>query len=785
MNFTCLLNQAVTLSVFDVNPWLFAVVAVIALAMGVVLLTVRPTITYVDTEGDTVIHTEKHPLFKKVKLHGSAKSGKKLIGWSKVLGKSAPIDKSSVCVIRSMTLYTIWEDVETNSAVSIEFNYMDADEDAVVKKEFFVLNTKLPDEQIDGVEIDGWGFAPDEAPILTKEDVEATFVINLYPIFEESPVSQAGVPTNSEAIVDLLFTDSVANKNIYKESHYLKLSLPEENEKYDNFLGWGFKKDGEIILDKSGAESIFTIQLFSRGVLPVEEVAEEVAEEANEEVPVEVIEEVAEEETEKTAEEAIEEVVEIVEEPIPAAEEVVEEVPAQVIEEVVPEEVPAQVIEEVEEEVPVEVIEEVAEEEAPAQVIEEVAEEEAPVEVIEEVVEEAPAEVVEEVVEEAAPEVVEEAPAEVVEVSGEATTVVVPTYFDKDGNKLDIKLSRSITANIIQSDDTVKSYYNELKNYILSFKGVKSRISWKFDSYNRGRDQLFKMKLRGKTICLYCNLDPNDFDKSKFHHEAIDAKIFADVPMLVKVKSGLGLRKAKELVDIVMAKFEIETNPKAKEVDYISMYPYEENAPLIERGLIKLLIPDDAIVVKSTKPVEEVTEEEALVAEAPAEEVVEAAPEVVEEVIEEAPAEVIEEVVEEPVPEVIEEVEEVIEEVYEEHEVIVEEISAEDAGQIAEEQNIDVHVEEGVEYISAKDNKKSIVNVDTLSGAFEAHDIVNLAAMKEKGLVDKRAKTVKVLARGTLNKPLIVKAGDFSKTAVEMILLTGGNAVHVTYKVKK
>ncbi len=702
MNFTCLLNQAVTLSIFDINPWLLVVVAVIALAMGIVLLTARPSITYVDTEGDTVIHTEKHPLFKRVKLHGSAKSGKKLIGWSKVLGKSKPIDKSVICLVRSTTLYTIWEDVEANSAVSIEFNYMDSDEDVAVKKEFFVLNTRLPDEQIDGVEIDGWGFAPDEAPILTKEDVEATFVINLYPIFEESPVSQAGVPTNNKAIVDLLFTDSVANKNIYKESHYLKLSLPEENEQYDNFLGWGFKKDGEIILDKSGADSIFTIQLFSRGVLPVEEAAEEVVEE----VPVEVIEEVAEEE------------------------------------------------------VPVEVIEEVVEEAAP------------------EVVEEAPAEVV---------EVPVESEPEVVEVSGEATTVVVPTYFDKDGNKLDIKLSRSITANIIQSDDTVKGYYNELKNYILSFKGVKSRISWKFDSYNRGRDQLFKMKLRGKTICLYCNLDPNDFDKSKYHHEAIDAKIFADVPMLVKVKSGLGLRKAKELVDIVMAKFEIETNPKAKEVDYISMYPYEENAPLIERGLIKLLIPDDAIIVKSTKPVEEVTEEEALVAEAPAEEVVEAAPEVIEEAYEEPAPEVIEEAYEEPAPEVIEEpeVEEVIEEVYEEHEVIVEEISAEDADQIAEEQHIDVHVEEGVEYISAKDNKKSIVNVDTLSNTFEAHDIVNLASMKEKGLIDKRAKTVKVLARGTLNKPLIVKAGDFSKTAVEMILLTGGNAVHVTYKVKK
>ena len=752
--FTCLLNQAVTLSIFDVNPWVYAAVAVVALALGIVILTVRPTITYVDTEGDTVIHTEKHPLLKKVKLHGSAKSGKKLIGWSKVLGKSKPIEKTTVRLSRSITLYTIWEDVETNSAVSIEFNYMDSDEDVVVKKEIFVLNTKLPDEQIDGVEIDGWGFAPDEAPILTKDDVEAAFVINLYPIFEESPVSQAGVPTNNEAIVDILFTDSVANKNIYKESHYLKLSLPAENEQYDNFLGWGFKKDGEIILDKSGAESIFTIQLFSRGVIEDAPKAEEAVVIEEPVVAEEVIEEAAEEVVEEVTEEVVEEVVE------EAAEEVIEEV-----------------VEEVVEEAAEEVIEEVAEE-----VVEEVIEEPAP-----EVAPEVAEEVIEEVVEEAPVEVAEEPAQEIYEVAGEATTVVVPTYFDKDGNKLDIKLSRSITANIIQSDDTVKGYYNELKNYILSYKGVKSRISWKFDSYNRGRDQLFKMKLRGKTICLYCNLDPNEFDKSKYHHEAIDAKIFADVPMLVKIKSGLGLRKAKELVDIVMAKFAIETNPKAKEVDYIAMYPYEENAPLIERGLIKLLIPDDAIIVKSTKPIEEVTEEEALVAEAPAEEVIEEvieepAPEVIEEVAEEVAEEVIEEVVEEAPVEVAEEV---IEEVYEEHEVIVEEISAEDAGQIAEEQHIDVHVEEGVEYISAKDTKKSIVNVDTLSEAFEAHDVVNLASMKEKKLIDKRAKTVKVLARGTLNKPLIVKAGDFSKTAVEMILLTGGNAVQVTYKVKK
>ena len=746
--FTGLLNQAVTLSIFDVNPWLLGVFAVIALAIGIVLFAVRPTITYVDTEGDYEIHREKHPIFKKIKLHGACKNGKKLVGWSTVLGKSNAINKSTLRLTRSVTLYTIWEDVDYNSAVSIEFNYMDADDDVAIKKEIFVLNTKLPDEQDDGAEIEGWSFDPEEAPILTKDEVEAVFVVNLYPIFEESPVSEAGVKVNDKAVVDILFTDGTSAKNIYKESHYLSLSLPKKYEEYDNFLGWGFTKEGDIILDKTDAESVFTIQLFSKAALVEEKPAEEVVEEVIEEAPAEEV-----------------------------VEEVVEEAPAEEIVEEVVEEAPAE-----------EVVEEVIEEAPAEEVVEEVVEEAPAEEVVEEVIEEAPAE---EVVE----EVVEEAPAEqnVVEVPAEVEAVIVPTYFDNEGNKIDIKYSRSITANIIQSEDTVKSYYSELKNHILSYKGVKSRISWKFDSYNRGRDQLFKIKLRGKTICLYCNLNPDDFDKSKYHHEAIDAKIFADVPMLVKIKSGLGLRKAKELVDIEMAGLGIEKNPKAKEVDYVSEYPFEENEPLIERGLIKILVSDADVVKKSTKPVvEEVVEEapaevvEEVIEEAPvevAEEVVEEAPaEVVEEVVEEAPAEVVEEVVEEAPAEVAEEV--VEEEVYEEHVVIVEEVSAEDADQIAEEQHIDIHVEEGVEYISAKDTKKAIVNVDTLSEAYGAHEIASLASMKAKGLIDKRAKTVKVLARGSLNKPLIVKAGDFSKTAVEMILLTGGNAVHVTYKIK-
>ena len=78
----------------------------------------------------------------------------------------------------------------------------------------------------------------------------------------------------------------------------------------------------------------------------------------------------------------------------------------------------------------------------------------------------------------------------------ESKKVVAPKYLDDNGNRIDVKLSRSITSDIIQSEETVKSYYSELKNHILSYNGIKSRISWKFDTYNKGSDTLFKIKLR-------------------------------------------------------------------------------------------------------------------------------------------------------------------------------------------------------------------------------------------------------------------------------------------------
>ena len=69
---------------------------------------------------------------------------------------------------------------------------------------------------------------------------------------------------------------------------------------------------------------------------------------------------------------------------------------------------------------------------------------------------------------------------------------------------------------------------------------------------------------------------------------------------------------------------------------------------------------------------------------------------------------------------------------------------------------------------------RAIVNLDTINNSFAAGETIDLAALKAKGLVPAKAKRVKILAHGKLDKALNVEADSFSVQAVKMITLTGG-----------
>lgn len=68
----------------------------------------------------------------------------------------------------------------------------------------------------------------------------------------------------------------------------------------------------------------------------------------------------------------------------------------------------------------------------------------------------------------------------------------------------------------------------------------------------------------------------------------------------------------------------------------------------------------------------------------------------------------------------------------------------------------------------------AVVNVSDLN-SFEAGSVVDLQALKQKGLVKKEYEGVKVLGNGEVKVALTVKAKKFSETAKQKISAAGGS----------
>jgi large subunit ribosomal protein L15 len=66
------------------------------------------------------------------------------------------------------------------------------------------------------------------------------------------------------------------------------------------------------------------------------------------------------------------------------------------------------------------------------------------------------------------------------------------------------------------------------------------------------------------------------------------------------------------------------------------------------------------------------------------------------------------------------------------------------------------------------------VNLQDLERRFDAGDAVTLEALQAKGLGTRKGVPVKILAKGTISKPLTVHAHGFSAAAREAIEAAGG-----------
>ncbi len=169
-----------------------------------------------------------------------------------------------------------------------------------------------------------------------------------------------------------------------------------------------------------------------------------------------------------------------------------------------------------------------------------------------------------------------------------------------------IKYNKSHTAKLIQSADGVKNYYSQIKNELMSYKGVRSRISWKYESFSVGRATVAKLAVRGKNLSLFLALDPKNYVDTKYIiDDKSEVAAYEKTPLLYRIKNDRRLNYSKELIAAVMSGR--EKTEDYKETDYAKEYPYEKIEPLIERGLVKVLTEEDAQSGDVFKPRDMVT----------------------------------------------------------------------------------------------------------------------------------------------------------------------------------
>ena len=278
----------------------------------------------------------------------------------------------------------------------------------------------------------------------------------------------------------------------------------------------------------------------------------------------------------------------------------------------------------------------------------------------------------------------------------------------------------SFRAKLIQSPQELQARYGEFTDDAKAYSKVKLSVSWKQVRIYAGRHTLALALFKGRKICIAFALNPADYAGSKYGGiDVSEVKRFEKTPYLIKLTSARKTRYAKELFAAVAEKYGLEKGIVKRSDFYL---PYRTTEELVKVNLVKVLssgeITENTEVVKADIS-----------------------------------------------------------------DMIRDKITLAEAG-IALSDEVAVKYMERAED-GCSDSKtsaggcKAVINIDTLSQNFETGDVVTLKALKEKKLVPSVCGSLKILARGTLDKALTVEANSFSIDAVKMILLTGGRPIKI------
>ena len=103
----------------------------------------------------------------------------------------------------------------------------------------------------------------------------------------------------------------------------------------------------------------------------------------------------------------------------------------------------------------------------------------------------------------------------------------------------------------------------------------------------RPRLTVARLKFRGKTLCLYLALNPNNYVGTKYKIEDMsDVSSSESVPTMYRINLPRRVNYAKELIADVMSKFSA-VKSETQFIEFSQEYQYMNNESLLEKGLLK------------------------------------------------------------------------------------------------------------------------------------------------------------------------------------------------------
>lgn len=168
------------------------------------------------------------------------------------------------------------------------------------------------------------------------------------------------------------------------------------------------------------------------------------------------------------------------------------------------------------------------------------------------------------------------------------------TKNDSNASVFIVMYNKSMRAKVSMGTIECRQYYQELKNYLLSF-GLKSRMSWSYDSIYLGRIPFAKLAIRGKTLAMNIALDPTGYEGGMYE-DSSDSKKYAEVPLRIKIKSNRCLKLAKQAIDLLASNRGYVQKQESTDCEIESVRSLKEN---LELGLVKKLKMRQAVSLSS------------------------------------------------------------------------------------------------------------------------------------------------------------------------------------------